>query len=280
MSGAESSNTAATPLGEEGSEAGRGRKRWLIHLVLLAMYPVLAGLLSVGRTGGRMPALGHTAQSVLWVSACQLGAFAVFFLLAWLASRASAADLLLRWRPGFGAIPLGALYSVGLRLGLAVVGIVVIVGLLVTQVIRPDDMPMLIQRNRPNLGALVDVGSLSDDPVYFWLNLSLVSFVVAGLREELWRAAMLAGLRGVWPAWFGSRPGQIAAVGVTAALFGFGHLTQGPAAVGAAGLLGFGLGTIMVLHRSIWPAVIAHGLFDATTFALLPWLAQHMPPFR
>jgi membrane protease YdiL (CAAX protease family) len=40
------------------------------------------------------------------------------------------------------------------------------------------------------------------------------------------------------------------------------------------GLLGFGLGVIMVLHRSIWPAVIAHGMFDATSLALIPWMLE------
>jgi len=44
-------------------------------------------------------------------------------------------------------------------------------------------------------------------------------------------------------------------------------------------LLGFGLGVIMVLHRSIWPAVIAHGMFDATSLALLPWLVEKMKTF-
>jgi membrane protease YdiL (CAAX protease family) len=43
-----------------------------------------------------------------------------------------------------------------------------------------------------------------------------------------------------------------------------------------AGLLGFGLGVIMILHRSIWPAVIAHGMFDATSLALLPWALEKL----
>ncbi len=30
---------------------------------------------------------------------------------------------------------------------------------------------------------------------FFWLTLTLVSFVVAGVREEMWRAGTLAGLR-------------------------------------------------------------------------------------
>jgi membrane protease YdiL (CAAX protease family) len=55
---------------------------------------------------------------------------------------------------------------------------------------------------------------------------------------------------------------------------------MGPMAALLAGALGVGLGLIMVLHRSIWPAVIAHGFFDATSMALLPYamgLVQHLP---
>jgi membrane protease YdiL (CAAX protease family) len=43
-----------------------------------------------------------------------------------------------------------------------------------------------------------------------------------------------------------------------------------------AGLLGLGLGLIMVFHRSIWPAVLAHGFFDATSMALIPWAMELM----
>jgi membrane protease YdiL (CAAX protease family) len=41
-------------------------------------------------------------------------------------------------------------------------------------------------------------------------------------------------------------------------------------------VLGFALGLIIVFHRSIWPAVLAHGMFDATTLALLPLLARFL----
>jgi hypothetical protein len=37
---------------------------------------------------------------------------------------------------------------------------------------------------------------------------------------------------------------------------------------------------IMVLHKSIWPAVIAHGLFDATTMAMLPWSMEKLQHLR
>jgi len=70
--------------------------------------------------------------------------------------------------------------------------------------------------------------------------------------------------------------GRIWAVAIAAVVFGLGHLALGPLAVGAAALLGLGLGLIMVLHGSIWPAVFAHGMFDATTFALLPLALEQL----
>ncbi|PYK61394.1 MAG: hypothetical protein DME43_02550 [Verrucomicrobia bacterium] len=48
-------------------------------------------------------------------------------------------------------------------------------------------------------------------------------------------------------------------------------------AAAVATLLGLFLGLILIVHRSIWPAVIAHGFFDATTFALLPLVASKLP---
>jgi len=35
------------------------------------------------------------------------------------------------------------------------------------------------------------------------------------------------------------------------------------------GVLGIGLGLIIFKKQSIWPAVFAHGFFDATTFLFL-----------
>jgi membrane protease YdiL (CAAX protease family) len=130
--------------------------------------------------------------------------------------------------------------------------------------------------NRPKVNTLVDLETLRTNSLYYWLNLTLVSFVVAGLREELWRSAVLVGLRQVWPNRFSTKRGQILGVLVAAAIFGLGHLPQGPVAVGLTALLGLGLGVILVMHDSIWPAVVAHGAFDATTFAALPWLMQHL----
>jgi membrane protease YdiL (CAAX protease family) len=180
-------------------------------------------------------------------------------------------------RKAWLTVPLGVVYSIGLRLGLAIIGVFVVLLLLLFRVVRVENLQNLGAFSRPDVGALVDITALKNNPLYFWLNLTVVSFLVAGFREELWRAAFLAGLRRLWPSSFATRPGEIAGVGIAAAIFGCGHVAQGPTGVAAAGLLGFGLGTIMVLHRSIWPAVIAHGLFDAATFAALPFLADKLP---
>jgi membrane protease YdiL (CAAX protease family) len=63
---------------------------------------------------------------------------------------------------------------------------------------------------------------------------------------------------------------------IVAIAFGLGHWPQGAMAVLLTGFLGVGLGAIMVFHRSVWPAVIAHGLFDATSFALIPFALELM----
>ena len=251
------------------------RAGWWIHLTVLAAFPVFIGIMSLGRAPLAGPALTHTVRGLLATCGVQLGIFAVVLGIAWLASRATWEDLLLRWRGGFWPVPLGIAYSLLLRLALAILGIVVVAFLLITRIMKMEDLQTFSRVNRPDVGALVDIAALGHNPLYFWLTITLVSFVVAGLREELWRSAVLAGMRTLWPQRFGSRNGQILAVTLAAVVFGLGHVTQGPVAMVGAGLLGVGLGIIMVIHNSIWPAVVAHGMFDASTFAILPALARY-----
>ncbi len=75
--------------------------------------------------------------------------------------------------------------------------------------------------------------------------MTLVSFVVAGLREEIWRAGTLAAMRALWPRAFASPAGQCLAVTLIAALFGAMHLSMGPIAAALAGILGWFLGLII-----------------------------------
>ena len=250
------------------------RWRWWIHLILIGAYPVITASLSWGRAGTRGPALSQSARGLLIVCGIELLLFSVVFGLGWLASRATRDQLLWRWRPGYWVVPLGIGYSVAIRFAVGMAVAAVSVVLLLAQVTTVESLQQFMMVNRPDVESLVDVSVMRKDPLYFWLTLTLVSFVVAGLREEVWRSGFLAALRALWPSTFASRRGQILAVALIAIVFGVAHLGMGVIAAGIAGFLGLLLGIIMVLHQSIWPAVIAHGFFDATSMALLPWAME------
>ena len=252
--------------------------RWWIHLLVIGVYPLLVGVISLWRHGdGGAPALPTRTSALLLVCALELAVFAVFFGAAWLASRASREELRLRWRGRVRPVVLGVVYSGGIRLALAVLAIGVATALVATQMMTPGDLQSFVRTHRPQVETLVDMAALGNDPVYFWIMVTFVSFVVAGLREELWRSAFLAGMGGVFPALTARRGGRVAAVAVGAVIFGLGHLPMGGMAVVLTGLIGFLLGLIMLWHGSVWEAVIAHGMFDATSFALIPWALEHLP---
>jgi len=246
------------------------RRRWYIHLILIGGYFV-PGILFSFRHTRHQPALSSNVSGLLVISGMQLAFFALLFGLGWLASRASREELFLIWRPGWWVVPLGVVYSVAIRLAAGFALFLIVLSLLLTRVLTRESLPEFVKASHPGVERLVDVSALQHNSAYFWLVVTLESFVIAGLREELWRAGTLAGMRALWPSTFNGRDGQIAAVALIAILFGAAHLSLGMVAAAAASLLGFFLGLIMVVHRSIWPAVIAHGLLDATSFALLPW---------
>jgi membrane protease YdiL (CAAX protease family) len=253
--------------------------RWGIHLALMASLPLIAGF--AGRIShGKGPALTNNARGLLIVCAAEVLLFAIPFGLAWLASRATKDDLLLRWRPGWWVLPLGALYSLAIRMCagivMAIVMVIVIVVAMATRGASPANVQEFVQAHRPHVEKLVDVQAMSSSPAYYWLNVVLVSFVIGGLREELWRSSFLAGLRSIWPRAFGSQRGAIGGAAIAALFFGVGHIPQGMLAAALITVVGFLLGMIMTAHRSIWPSVAAHGFFDAASLALLPWAMQHM----
>lgn len=242
----------------------------------MAALPVIAGL-SGAAASGQGPALTGSARGLLVASGSAVLFFGVFFAVAWLFSRVSRDELLLRWRPGFWVLPLGVAYSVAIRFIAFVVGSVAMAIIFAS---RGGDAEKFSEAHRPRVEALVDMQALMHNPTYFWLTVGLVSFVVGGLREELWRSSFLAGLRALWPRIFSSPGGGIAGSAVAAVFFGIGHIPQGSLAVGLVTVVGFLLGVIMTLHRSIWPSVVAHGFFDATTMVMLAWMAEHMPAFQ
>jgi len=257
------------------------RWRWWIHLFLVGVYPALGLLVRLAtRHSSRAPALSGNVRGLLWVSGFELLIFSIIFAVACLISRASREQLMLPWRPGWWVAPLGFVYSIGIRIGLVIVSVAVVVVLAATRVMTPEKVQTYVSANRPDVDVLVSVGAMRNNPAYYWLTITLVSFIVAGLREEMWRAGTLAAMRILWPRIFDSVRGQCVAITLIAVAFGAMHIQMGILAAVAAGILGVFLGVIIVVHRSIWPAVIAHGFFDATSMAILPWWIEKARQFH
>ena len=251
----------------------RGRVGWLGHLLILTAWLLLAMASAHSWTGSvrtRVPL--HDAATLLRSLLLNAPLFAAFCAAAWLCSRASAAEWRLRWRGGLGPLWGGLLYSIGLRVAAFVVVAVLV---LIVHLFHPIDA-QVIRELRPHVESAISPQALAKSPAFYWLIVTLFS-AYAGLSEEVWRGGMLAGLAGVFPSVFGGRRGPWAAILPTALIFGLGHLYMGWPAVAGATLLGGMLGAIMVWHRTIWPAVVAHVCFDAASLAAVAWIAQHHP---
>lgn len=260
--------------------------RWFLHFLLLGSYPLLLGTSSswwpvVARWLGSNPsgneeaaesaALSGTFSEVFVSTLINLGLFVVFLILALLLSRTHWRSLPWMKEKHWGkAIGLGFLYSIGLRITIAVA----MVGVILMLALAGHSPESLQDSLIPRVDKVVDVDSLQSDRAYFWLCITWISFVVAGLREELWRLGVFVAWQGLFPQ-SKDRPAlQWIGMGIIALLFGLGHIPQGLGGVLTTTVLGMGLGSIMLFHRSIWPAVLAHGFLDATSFALIPLVAD------
>ena len=231
------------------------RSRWWVHLVLIGGYVVPA--IPLGWRQVHRPLLSSSAKGALIIGCIQVALFAPVFGVGWLFSRASREQLFLRWKPGWWVVPLGIGYSLAIRFVIGIVLLAMIFFLLVTGVLTLESVPQFLTSGRPDVKKLVDISAMRNNSHYFWVMVTLNSFVLAGLREEMWRAGTLAAMRTLWPNVFGDRQGQIVAVALIAILFGFAHSLFGLLAIGVTAIMGFCLGLIIVVHKSIWPAVIA-----------------------
>jgi membrane protease YdiL (CAAX protease family) len=252
----------------------RARWRWAVHLILLTAYVLGLGIagavLRSGAKGSKEAAMPADLSSLAKMCGVEIAAFALIFTIAWLFSRARRDELFLRWRGKLEPLVWGIIYSVALRL------VIIFLMMAVFAPIYLKKGPKAIEDLRPKTEATVNMEGMKD-PLYVAFAVTVVSFVMAGFREELWRAGMLAGLAGIAPAIFGTRKGQYWAVAIAALIFGFGHLPQGLGGVAVTAALGLGLGWIMVRHQSAWEAILAHGFFDASTFAALYVVVKYFP---
>jgi membrane protease YdiL (CAAX protease family) len=259
---------------DQGVSGNRRSWGWWIHLLLLTAYPVVLGIAGYLKVrGSHRPILPGSAGPLLLGAGLEICLFAVIFALACFASGARANDLLLQWRGSVRPVLLGFAYSIGLRLMIMAMVVVAVIAAALVGV----DMAALKQTVTPEIRNIVSANALVNDPLYLALMLTVVSFVLAGLREELWRAGMFAAFRVLVPQAFTKARRWLVVAAAVALVFGIGHLTQGIGGVVVTTLLGFGLGAIIIHHNSIWEAVLAHGFFNATSFAMLYMLARYQP---
>ena len=94
-----------------------------------------------------------------------------------------------------------------------------------------------------------------------------------GLHEEiLFRGFILGRLRAL----FGS---TVAAVIASSIVFGLLHGYQGAIGVVQTTTVGLVLATLAARFRTIWPAILAHGLFDAISLVAVPLLGESLQEF-
>ena len=249
------------------------RWRWVLHLLLLTAYPVVLGILGAMNRSDSAPMLPTKVKPLLYALSLDFVVFAAVFVLALFASRARASGLFLTWRGRVHPIIRGFVYAVVLRLGL----FLLMFALAALAYVASGGHGQLAEQLRPETEQVVDAQALVRSPAYLLVNLTLVSFLFAGFREELWRAGMLAGFNALLPGGLERSAVRWLAVAFSGIAFGLGHLPQGWGGVLMTGALGIGLGLIMLRHRSIWEAVIAHGFFNATTFLLLYGMMKFRP---
>lgn len=245
--------------------------RWAsaVMFVLLAAYVLYAGLRG-GTASADSPALPSTPGALFLETGLHLLIFAVLFAIAWFIGRPSRAELYASQKIQLLTFVFGFAWSLVLRFALMLVALLV-AGIVLAA--SRSKGAVDFSQFRPKIENLFAPKALSN-PYYVLLCTTWVSFVVAGIREELWRAGVIASLRAIFPAEWPGRRWEWSAVIIAAVIFGLGHLTQGWGAVALTGVLGLGLGAIMVVRRSLPEAIIAHGCFDALTFLMLALLSN------
>ena len=267
--------------GDDAPPASRpiARWRWFVATLIVGAFPFAAALSStvrVKRNGGGEATLPSSVEGLLLAGGIQLAIILFFFGVGWLFSRATRAELWMPWRGGVAPIWQGALYSIGLRM-LPILPFFAVAIVLTMLGYKPEVLSQWVSANRPQTDGIGD-SIRAGSALYKALTLTFFSFIVAGFGEELWRVATMRGLLEIAPRTMPPFAKNAIAVVISALVFGVGHLYQGVLGVGLTAFIGIALGAITLYHRSIWPAVIAHGFFDASSFLMVILGADKLAP--
>ena len=172
-------------LAEIEAQPAQPRWRWGVHLFILAAYVLALGIagafLKPDGTGAKEPAMPGTVGELAKMCAVEIALFVLIFAIACAFSRATPRDLLLKWRGGFRPILWGIAYSVALRF------VIMIVVIIIAAPIVFFKGEKAVEGLRPKTEALVNTEALKD-PVYVLFAVTVVSFGMAGFREELWES--------------------------------------------------------------------------------------------
>jgi hypothetical protein len=182
------------------------RPRWraVVFLLIVGFYPLLLGVLGHFSGGGQEKAgaaLPSSVRGLVMVSIENFGLFALLFAAAWFFGRPRPVDLFLRPMRWWDWL-WGALWSVGVRFGVLVLIMTVFLPVIAVRMAQsgasgPEASKQVeasMQQYRPKVEALVDLQALAD-PLYLLVACTLLSFVTAGLREELWRAGFITSVQ-------------------------------------------------------------------------------------
>lgn len=248
----------------------KSRGSWIVFLVLMVAY-ILAAAWRGASIRTTEPALSSSISGLIRDTSLALFTFAIPFGIGLLLTKPTKGDFFINspmnW---FISCALGMGWSVVLRLAILVPAAVV-AGIIIF--LNPKDGINQFVASRPKIENLIDPVALAS-PAYAIICITWLSFVVAGLREELWRAAVIRSVSSLGPKGNPTRMMEWVGVFLSSVMFGLAHATQGWLGVLLTGLLGLGLGMIQVIRRSLPEAILAHGFFDASTFLLIFLLQQ------
>ena len=137
------------------------------------------------------------------------------------------------------------------RLGLGLVFALAVILLLWQQQRTILARPKLIERVRRKMSFADPLFPHTDAERYhFWFVA-----VTAGICEEILYRGFLLGFLRAWS-------GVIAAIVISSIVFGWAHIYQGYRGVPRTALVGLLLAVVVVLTKSLWPAILIHAAVD------------------